>query len=397
MKVKQKKIYTILFFLWLSMLFPYQVQSFCYNVDPIPYVALPTIPPSGATTVTLGDDQFSNVIPVGFTFNFFGVNYTDVVIGSNGILSFNSAKAGQSCSYNVSAIPNLDNDSYNAILFAWFDFLPPAGGSIFYYTTGTAPNRQFIVVFNGVPGYACESDFDTQGVILYENSNDIDIVIAKASHCSMSENATEGIQNADGTEAFAIPGRNGTLWETANDSYRFSSPNLGPILGSASVCAGSSQVYAVEPLEGVTNYIWSVPAGWTITNDAGNAIEVIAGNSGGTISVATSCDTSNLQTLDVTVASGIPRKPGHICGPKAVCAKSTHTYSIKPVPGATSYNWSVPRCWIIENNTGTSITVKTGKSGGVISVTASNVCGNSCPQTLRVISFGFPSRCASNF
>jgi hypothetical protein len=387
MKVKQKKIYTILFFLWLSMLFPHQVQSFCYNVDTIPYVALPTTPPSDATTITLADDQFSNVIPVGFTFNFFGVNYTDVVIGSNGILSFNTALAGQSCSFSVDAIPNLTTDTHNAILFAWFDFNPTVGGSIFYYTTGVAPNRQFIVVFNSVPGFSCPSDFDTQGVILYENSNNIDIVIAEASHCSVSANATEGIQNADGTEAFAIPNRNGTLWTTANNSYRFSpSANLGPILGSTSVCAGSSQVYFVEPIEGVTNYIWSVPAGWTITNDAANAIEVIVGNKSGTISVATSCDSNNTQSLDVSVTTGITSRPGNIRGPKAVCAKTTHTYSIAPVPGATSYNWTVPRCWIIENNTGTSITVRAGKNGGLISVTASNTCGNSSPQTLRVIS-----------
>ena len=33
---------------------------------------------------TMSDDSWSSVVPIGFTFSFYGVNYTNCVIGSNG-------------------------------------------------------------------------------------------------------------------------------------------------------------------------------------------------------------------------------------------------------------------------------------------------------------------------
>ncbi len=45
-------------------------------------------PPSSATTITLGDDDFSTPINIGFNFHFFDQIYTSVIIGANGTISF---------------------------------------------------------------------------------------------------------------------------------------------------------------------------------------------------------------------------------------------------------------------------------------------------------------------
>ena len=42
------------------------------------------------TSLTLSDDQVSAFLPLGFTFNFFGTDYTEIKLSSNGFLTFNN-------------------------------------------------------------------------------------------------------------------------------------------------------------------------------------------------------------------------------------------------------------------------------------------------------------------
>src|SRR5688572_7406157 len=64
----------------------------------------------------LGDDTYSGVINLGFTFNYYGIPYTQVVVGSNGILNFNLANANGYCTWPISAaIPNAPANVHNSI------------------------------------------------------------------------------------------------------------------------------------------------------------------------------------------------------------------------------------------------------------------------------------------
>jgi len=92
----------------------------------------------------------------------------------------------------------------------------------------------------------------------------------------------------------------------------------------------------------------------------------------------------------------VPSKPEKISGIQVVSDQTQYTYSIDPVPEATSYIWTVPLGWQISggslgNNietTSTSLTVTAKidltKDGTVIQVIAKNACGESEPCVLGV-------------
>ena len=69
-------------------------------------------------------------------------------------------------------------------------------------------------------------------------------------------------------------------------------------------------------------------------------------------------------------------QPGAISGPTPVNQGSVHVYSISPVSGATSYQWTLPAGWSGSSTT-TSISATAGATGGNINVRAVNSCFNS--------------------
>jgi len=157
------------------------------------------------------------------------------------------------------------------------------------------------------------------------------------------------------------------------------------ITGSISPCLGSSQVYAVSNISGVT-YTWTVPTGWSITNGQNsNSITVTVGSSSGNISVTPSngCGNGTARTLAVTVST-VPAQPSTISGSASPCQGSSQAYSVTNVSDVT-YTWTVPAGWSIPNGQNSnSITVTVGSSSGNISVTPSNSCGNGTAQILPV-------------
>ena len=188
----------------------------------------------------------------------------------------------------------------------------------------------------------------------------------------------------------------GNVTVTANNACGSSAPSIlavtvsagspaqpGVITGNTSPCFGSVQTYSITPVAGATNYIWTTPIGWTGTSTT-TSITVTIGNSSGNVTVKASnaCGNSPVRTLAVTSNHG-PAQPGPITGPTPVCNGSTATYSISPVAGATSYNWTIPGTWSGTSTT-TSITVTIGSAGGNVIVSANNACGTGPTRTLFV-------------
>ena len=92
----------------------------------------------------LADDEVVSV-PLGFTLSGFGQTFESVNVSSNGLLSFSESN---NSFLNVTLPSELAPGGSLAVL--WGDWGPPAAGNwVFTETRGEAPNRQFIVLWNG--------------------------------------------------------------------------------------------------------------------------------------------------------------------------------------------------------------------------------------------------------
>jgi hypothetical protein len=182
-------------------------------------------------TPQLSDDVYSDVISIGFDFEFNGVEYNECLISSNNYLSFNTANANSYSPWNISnAIPS-NISPLNTIMTPYQDLNPFLGGSIYYTTYGTAPNRVFIVRWKEVPMYSCSDELFSSTLYLYEGSNTIESHIEYKPICTeWNEGAAiHGIHNSDGTQAdvvfdiFTNQFRNyPLLWTAVNDAFLFS-------------------------------------------------------------------------------------------------------------------------------------------------------------------------------
>jgi len=217
----------------LSAGYFYAGQTTTYTAIPIPY--LPNPYNVGTPILVNIDDTWSNVINLPFNFCFYGVNYSQVVIGSNGIISFNTTVAGAICPWSFTGTAPLPSATVpvNSIMGIYQDIDPTNQGSIYYQLAGTAPCRKLIVSYYNIPYFgdpnsvsvgACSQPlFATTQIVLYETTNAIDIYVESKPTCSgwNSGLAYQGIQNANGTQAATIPGRNRAVFNLTNDAFRF--------------------------------------------------------------------------------------------------------------------------------------------------------------------------------
>ena len=170
--------------------------------------------PGVGTAVTLGDDQVSAACPIGFTFNFYNTNYTQFYISSNGFIGFTAGMPNGCCS--GAFIPNAGGPN-NYIAAAWDDLYPPGGGSINYFTTGVAPNRQLVVNYINLPWCCGGAPQVTSQIVLNESTSIIEIHTTRANVSP----ATMGVENATGTVGTPATGRNSSAWNITNDYSKF--------------------------------------------------------------------------------------------------------------------------------------------------------------------------------
>lgn len=178
----------------------------------------------GTVTISTTDDVWSPLIPIGFEFCFFGQVYSNIVIGSNGLVTFNAASAGQFCPWAFTAQnPNADLP-VNAIFGVFHDVNPATCGNIRYASYGEAPCRAFVVNYDNVCLFSCTSLQSSSQIVIYENTNSIEVYNVQKSSCPgwNSGNSLIGIQNQGGTVGYSPPGRNTGNWSASNEAFRFS-------------------------------------------------------------------------------------------------------------------------------------------------------------------------------
>lgn len=170
----------------------------------------------------------------------------------------------------------------------------------------------------------------------------------------------------------------------------------GNITGQNAQClsgVSGSRTFSIDPVAQATSYIWSWngPTGTSISSGNGTASVTVswtdaAIQSGivGTLSV-TPTNTCNQggtpSSIQLEYQVVAPVTPGSISGPGKLCPGDNATYSVASVNRASQYNWTMPTGLTISTLNTTSNVIQTavlsGFTGGLMTLTASNVCGTS--------------------
>ena len=156
------------------------------------------------TTVSLTDDTHSPLINMGFSFTFYGVQYSSVVISSNGYVTFNAANANAYSPWSInSAAPNAGIPT-NAVMGPWQDYNPGAQGTVGYITIGNAPNRKFVAVWKDVYMFGTTQE-GCSVIVLHETSNKIEVFLDEKPVVAWNGGAAiEATHNQSGTIAHVV-------------------------------------------------------------------------------------------------------------------------------------------------------------------------------------------------
>ena len=154
----------------------------------------PAFSPAGTLPV---DDNGVVPVPVGFTFVFYGLSYTQLFVGANGDIQFQTEFQDYSPGTFGTGLATLSP----IIAFFYTDLDPLLGGTRTYGVTGNAPNRQFILRYDSV---ALQTAISTQSlscdVILTETSNTIEFrYYSVPLFSSVSSYVDIGIENGLGS------------------------------------------------------------------------------------------------------------------------------------------------------------------------------------------------------
>ena len=121
---------------------------------------------STGTQVTLADDDEVG-INLPFTVLFQGIQMNDMTIGANGgaVLGTQTGNIGYGGNFNT--LPD-------GTLFPWGDDMHVASGGVYYEAIGTAPNRIFIIQWNGVSNFPSDpTEIVTFQIQIEEATNEL--------------------------------------------------------------------------------------------------------------------------------------------------------------------------------------------------------------------------------
>ncbi|MCX6235447.1 MAG: DUF5060 domain-containing protein [Bacteroidetes bacterium] len=145
------------------------------------------------------------------------------------------------------------------------------------------------------------------------------------------------------------------------------------------ICTGDTIFFTDNSTGIITNRLWIFPGGTPPTSILQNPYVKYthSGTYNVTLNLYNDFDTVTLVKSDYISVDTVPHAPGNIIGPATVCKGSSGiTYSVSPVPHATSYIWTLPPGATGSSTTNT-ILVSFGASAqsGFIRVKGSNNCG----------------------
>ena len=404
----------------------YGVSLITFSPIPTPTSGVGTLCSNGnvVTGVSSGwlDDGNWYVVNIPFSFNFFNSNYTGCSISTNGFVTFGSVVPNTFNGYGLN-LPNFNagRPSVGAV-YGNLSFLNT--GTITAFTSGSAPNRKFVVNWMNGQFQLSNTGTVTTQVILYETTN---VVEVHTSRNTGQYAASQGIQDGSGSVAYLTPGRNNSTWSvgTSGDAYRWSptvtyswSPSTylnapssstsvasaiqssiiytaiatavngckitgtvginvtpGPTLsiagGTNGICAGTAITLTAS---GAPTYTWSDGAQTAVVSltPALTSTYVVSGKSA----------TNNCVGTAVRVLTVNPLPSLSVTGNSAICLNQNSTLN---VTGADSYSWT----GIGTSSSITAVSQSTGTTTYSVSGT-NTLTGCSGSTTSAVSVYDFP-------
>ncbi len=166
---------------------PYDVNVLCEALCVYNWIEL-SDDPEAVQITDVGDDSNLGPFPIGFTFDFFGEQFTEFRFASNGFITFESTSGDYS---NDCPLPTPEEP--NGALYALWDDLDPSSGGTFWYKT---MHGGLVIEWKDVP-YLALGGTATFEIILFRYGG-IRFQYHTVDHF---ESATVGVENLDGTDA----------------------------------------------------------------------------------------------------------------------------------------------------------------------------------------------------
>lgn len=188
----------------------------------------------GIAATANGDDLFDTSIPIGFTFNYCGTNYSQLYASSNGFISLPNilpSSGAPSASNNLNSVQLLNFGT--GLICPFWDDLDGTGRETYYTTLGTQPNRVFVFewvnfgLYGGLSG-ATEDTLNFQ-VKLYETTGTIQFCYGEHDFPTLA--ATIAIINSN------------TDYQTLNNSGSNPTPSATDFTTNISSLPADGQVY----------------------------------------------------------------------------------------------------------------------------------------------------------
>ncbi|MFC1851317.1 putative Ig domain-containing protein, partial [candidate division CSSED10-310 bacterium] len=228
-------------------------EGYTIEAPPYSYYQYPYdwIDVSGGISAGVNGDDAAAVIPIGFSFNFFGRNYTEVIVSSNGYLTFGDAGLAF---YNT-CLPEAGTPNAMIGVF-WDDFT--SADQITYQVLGEAPDRQCVIQWTDVPRVGIPGTATFQAIIKEQLHTIIlqyqDVILDHPSY-DYGLDGTVGIEDEDGIEGLEIGYNEPVLQnETAYLISNLEGPEAVPAVRPGGLVI---LITLFSMIIGITGYTWT--------------------------------------------------------------------------------------------------------------------------------------------
>jgi hypothetical protein len=320
-----------------------------YQVASVPYALQVG---SGAALTFSSNDDGNSTVALPFPFTFFGTAYSTLYVHSNGFASFSSGQPGGSPyteTIPTAATPN------NYIAICHDDLNVTGGGVVSTFTTGSAPNRVFVVDYLNVKFYntAANNGNMSGQILLFEADNSIEVHVTSSDDPVASAH-TIGVENATGTAGVAAPGRNNVVYSFTSgtpEAWRFS--------------------------QAATTYLWT-PNTFLSADNVANPSVIGLNVASQAYTVTVTNGNGCAATGNVTVTTTAPITAATITGTLSYCAGGSTTLTAVPSDGAGPYTY----VWGPGGQTTASISVT---APGLYEADVFDACGGSAYTGIVIV------------